>query len=162
MLIMFSDASEDAYGACAYVRWRLEDESFSSSLLCAKGRVAPIKRVTVPRLELCAAVIAARLHVFVKKECRFEFSKVLFIVDSKIVQAMIQKDSYGFKTYASVRVGEIQSATKKECWAWTESEQNIADWTTRMRLPNELDQNSELIRRLKSTLQSNLEVFTYD
>ena len=142
-LIMFSDASEYAYGGCAYIRWKLDNGTFSSSLLCAKGRVAPIKRVTIPRLELCAAVVASRLHVFIKKECRFKFEKVIFIVDSKIVQAMIQKESYGFKTYASVRVGEIQAATKKESWAWTESEENIADWTTRMRSPNELGQGSD-------------------
>ena len=143
MLILFSDASEDAYGACAYVRWEHVDKSFSAALLCAKGRVAPIKRVTVVRLELCAAVIAKRLYVFINEECRFDFSKVVFIIDSKIVQAMIHKDSYGFKTYASVRVGEIQAATDKHDWAWTESAENIADWTTRMRLPCELGQESE-------------------
>ena len=143
ILVMFSDASEYAYGGCAYVRWELDDSTFASSLLCAKGRVAPVKRVTIPRLELCAAVVASRLHVFIKKECRIHFAKVIFIVDSKIVQAMIQKDSYGFKTYASVRVGEIQAATKKESWAWTESDENIADWTTRMRSPYELGQESD-------------------
>ena len=142
-LILFSDASEEAYGGCSYLRWEHEDNSFSSTLLCAKGRVAPVKRVTIVRLELCAAVIAKRLYVFVKKHCRFEFAKVIFIIDSKIVQAMIQKDSYGFKTYASVRIGEIQSATEKQNWAWTESSENIADWTTRMRSPKELDQDSE-------------------
>ena len=143
LLVLFSDASEEAYGSCSYVRWELEDNSFSAKLLCAKGRVAPVKRVTIVRLELCAAVIAKRLYVFIKEQCRFKFAKVIFVIDSKIVQAMIQKDSYGFKTYASVRIGEIQSATEKESWAWTESSENIADWTTRMRSPNELDQDSE-------------------
>ena len=74
---------------------------------------------------------------------RFQFKSVHFIVDSKIVQAMMHKDSYGFKTYASVRVGEIQSSTVKESWAWTESENNIADWTTRVKSPAELDKGSE-------------------
>ena len=44
---------------------------------------------------------------------------------------MIQRDSYGFKTYAGVRIGEIQTATSKDSWAWTDSANNIADWITR-------------------------------
>ena len=67
----------------------------------------------MPRLELCAAVIGKRIFSFIIKECRYQFSKVIFVVDSEIIHAMIQRDSYGFKTYAGVRIGEIQSATSK-------------------------------------------------
>ena len=142
-LIIFSDASEEAYGACAYVRWPIGDDSFESSLLCAKGRVAPLKKISIVRLELCGAVIAKRLYCFINEECRFRFENVHFIVDSKIVQAMIHKESYGFKTYASVRIGEIQFATPKQCWAWIEGENNIADWITRPKTPEELSENGE-------------------
>ena len=104
MLILFSDASEEAYGTCAYVRWKHEDGNVTTNLIAAKGKVAPIKITSLPRLELCAALLSKRLYVFIDKECRFTFSTVMFVVDSSIVQAMIQKESYGFKTFVSVRI----------------------------------------------------------
>ena len=116
MLILFSDASEEAYGTCAYVRWKHVDGNVTTNLIAAKGKVAPIEVTTLPRLELCAAVLSKRLFSFIKKDSRFTFSKVMFIVDSSIVQAMIQKESYGFKTFAGVRIGEIQQSTEKNQW----------------------------------------------
>ena len=53
---------------------------------------------------------------------------------------MIQRDSYGFATYAAVRIGEIQENTNPRDWYWTEGENNIADWLTRGRRPAELGQ----------------------
>ena len=142
-MVTFSDASEKAYGSCSYVRWELVNGSFSSTLLCAKGRVAPTKKISIVRLELCAAVTAKRLFAFIEEESRFEFLKVIFVVDSKIVQSMIQKDSYGFKTFVSVRIGEIEAATDMKSWSWTESQNNIADWITRTKSPSELKEDSE-------------------
>ena len=55
---------------------------------------------------------------------------------------MIQKDSYGFNTFAATRIGEIQEGTKREDWYWTESKNNIADWITRGRKPQEIGQES--------------------
>ena len=75
MLIIFCDASEEAYGTCAYVCWECLDGSISTSLLCSKGKVAPTKRLSMPRLELCAALIGKR--IFIDKECRYQFSKVM-------------------------------------------------------------------------------------
>ena len=142
MLIIFSDASKSAYGTCAYIRWERVEDKACASLMAAKGKVAPIKIITLPRLELCGAILAKRLYVFIKKECRFEFSKIVFVVDSEIVQSMTQKDSYGFKTFASTRIGEIQESTSKDWWAWTTSENNISDWMTRPKKPEDLDENS--------------------
>ena len=143
ILVIFSDASEQAYGSCCYVRWEHGDRTFSSVLLCAKGRVAPVKKVSIVRLELCAAVTAKRLYTFILEESRLKFSKTVFVVDSKIVQCMIHKDSYGFKTFVSVRIGEIQGSTDTNSWSWTESENNIADWITRWKSPMDLKENSE-------------------
>ena len=143
ILIIFCDASKLGYGACAYVQWQHNSGSFSSILLCAKGRVAPLKVISIVRLELCGSIIGKRLYVFIESECRIQFAKVIFVIDSQIVQAMIQKESYGFKTFVSVRIGEIQGCTLKESWSWTESENNIADWITRMKSPKELSENSE-------------------
>ena len=55
---------------------------------------------------------------------------------------MIQKESYGFNTFAATRVGEIQQNTNPDDWYWTESKNNIADWLTRGKKPNDLNSES--------------------
>lgn len=55
----FCDASQNAYGACVYLRATSQSEVHSTRLLCAKSRVASLKTVSLPRLELCAAIVGA-------------------------------------------------------------------------------------------------------
>lgn len=57
----FCDASEVTYGACIYVCSLDEVGTFDTNLLCSKSRVAPQKCVTLPRLELCGAVLLTEL-----------------------------------------------------------------------------------------------------
>ena len=56
-------------------------------------------------------------------------------MDSEIVRAMVQKESYGFNTFAAIRVGEIQEGTSPSDWYWVEGKLNIADCTTRGKSP---------------------------
>ena len=142
-LVIFSDASEDAFGACAYIRWQIENGSFQSNLVVAKSRLSPMRKTTIPRLELNGALLAARLSNFITKEITTSFCKKYFIVDSEIVRAQIQRESYGFNTFAGVRIGEIQSVTDKNDWYWVEGSKNIADIITRGKNPLELGVESE-------------------
>lgn len=141
-LVMFSDGSNEAYGTCAYVQWHLANGTFVANLLAAKSRVTPIRKTTIVRTELNGALLSKRLSTFIKKESRLMFEKEFFLVDSEIVRAMIQKDSYGFNTYAAVRIGEIQEVTYPGDWHWIEGRLNIADWITRGKDPSELGENS--------------------
>lgn len=143
ILVMFSDGSDEAYGTCGYARWRLDNGTFGSILIAAKGRVNPIRKITIVRAELNGALMSKRLSAFIKKESRLKFQKEYFIVDSEIVRAMIQKESYGFNTYAAVRVGEIQEATDPSDWYWIEGQLNIADWTTRGKKPQDISEESK-------------------
>ena len=61
MLCVFSDASQYAFGACAYSRQRINDDQYQVRLIAAKSRLAPLKQLSIPRLELQAAVLASRL-----------------------------------------------------------------------------------------------------
>ena len=142
VLIIFSDASNEAYGSCAYARWKQRSGGFASSLIVSKNRLAPLKRISIDKIELCGAILNKRLKSFIDKECRYSFQRCYHIVDSQIVHAMIQKNSYGFNTFAATRIGEIQEGTNVEDWYWVESEYNIADWITRGKKPDEIGLNS--------------------
>ena len=130
-LVVFCDASEAAYGACAYVRWRVIDGTFSSRLLMAKKRIAPKRKITIPRLKLCAAVIGSRLQKQILSEMDFKFKCVICLTDSMIVRSQVQKDSYGFRTFTANCVGEIQQNGEPSEWFWISSEENPADMTSR-------------------------------
>lgn len=138
ILIIFSDGSSQAFGACAYIRWELRGGLFKSSLILSKYRLAPIKKMSIDRIELCGAIINKRLKVLVQQQCRYHFQKFYHIIDSQIVHAMIQKDSYGFNTFAATRIGEIQEGTDPKDWYWVESKYNIAVWLTRGKKPSKL------------------------
>ena len=141
-LIVFSDGSNDAYGTCAYARWKLDNGNFVCRLIGAKSRVAPLKRQTIVRIELCGAVLASRLAKFLRQEMEVTFDTVMFLVDSEIVRSMLQKESYGFNTFTAVRVGEIQENTDPSTWFWIEGRKNAADCVTRGKRPSELHQHS--------------------
>ena len=94
-LVLFSDASKEAYGAAACVRWLLTDGTVTARLIAGKNRIAPIKTVDIVRHELAGAVLSKRLRAFIQKESRYAFSAIYHIVDSEIVKAMISKENYG-------------------------------------------------------------------
>ena len=93
VLVIFSDASREAYGSAAYARWKIEPELFQSRLIIAKNRVAPLKTIDIVRLELIGAVLSKRLRCVIEKEMNIKFQKVYHIVDSEIVKAMRSKES---------------------------------------------------------------------
>ena len=86
-LIIFSDGSMQAYGACAYVRWQIDESKFVANLIVAKNKIAPVRRLSIPRLEHCGALMAARLRETIVKQFNWEFDSVFHIVDSSIVRS---------------------------------------------------------------------------
>ena len=93
-------------------------DNFESRLAIDKNRIAHIKQLSVPRLELCGAVLAARLREIIENEMDYKFCRVIHIVDSTIVRAQIQQESYGFGTFAATRIAEIQNKTEPSEWWW--------------------------------------------
>lgn len=81
----FADASELAYGTCLYVRSTDQAGNIHVQMLSSKSRVAPLKRLTLPRLELCAAKEAASLHSKVIKAIDLGQVRSTFWSDSTIV-----------------------------------------------------------------------------
>ena len=143
-LIIFSDGSDLAHGFAAYIRWRLDNGDYWCRLIMAKSRIAPVNKLSTPQMEMNAAVLSKRGRKVIEKEMQFDFEKVLQIVDSETVLSIINKTSTHFKVYEGVRVGEIQAASNGDmsCWAWISGQHNTADWLTRGRTPDELNQGS--------------------
>ena len=143
-LVILSDGSDLAYVFVAYIRWLLEDGSLWCRLIMAKCRVGSVNRLSTPQMELNAAVLSKRERRVIKQGSRFYFKCVLQIVDSETVLNMLNKTSTRF-VYEGVRLGKIQAATEGDmtCWAWMSVKDNIADWLTRGRSPQDLDEESE-------------------
>ena len=123
--------SEDAFGSCAYARWQLSSGEYDVRFIAAKSRVAPLKILTIPRLELQGAILASRLCKTIVDESRFQFEKVILFLDSKIVLAWIRSEARRFKPFVSVRVGEIQTNTDPSQWKHIPGEMNVADDVSR-------------------------------
>ena len=131
MLCIFSDASRKAFGACAYVRWCIANGKYESRFIAAKSRVAPLKELTIPRLELQAAVLASRLGKSIQEESRLQFEKIVYFIDSRIVLAWICSQARGYKPFVSARVAEIQNNSDPSNWKHVVGEQNVADSVSR-------------------------------
>nr|XP_054772116.1 uncharacterized protein LOC129280087 [Lytechinus pictus] len=131
ILCVFSNASEAAFGCCAYLRWQIADVSFATRFVAARSRVAPLKKLTIPRLELQAALMAERLFTAIKEETTLKLLETIFMTDSLITLAWIHSQSRMYKSFVSSRVGEIQSASKPENWRYVPGNMNPADKISR-------------------------------
>jgi len=109
------------------------DDNFRSTLLCSKSRVAPIKNktITLPRLELCGAVILVRLLKNVREALKIDFDGIYAWSDSTIALAWIAGDPSRQKTFISNRAAEIQSILPSDYWRHVKSEDNPADLISR-------------------------------
>ncbi len=112
-LHMFSDASKDAYAACAYLVCHYEESTPTSVLIASKSRVVPVKSITIPRLELMGVVISTCLANTILKSI-LEITKVTYWTDSTNVLFWVKNQSCNFKTFVARRIGEIQELTNPE------------------------------------------------
>ena len=127
----FSDASKDAIGASVYLRLVNHKEEVSTTLLFGQSRVAPVQSTSIPRLELCAAVLAVQAGARVLKEIDMEIDQVTYYTDSKVVLGYLQNDSRRFYVYVANRVQLIRRLTSPSQWRYIDTTQNPADLATR-------------------------------
>ena len=134
----FSDASEQAYAGVIYIRVTDSQGSVHVSLVTSKTKVAPIKRLTIPRLELCGAHLLAQLLHHVKEVFRLPLHNVYAWTDSTIVINWLIGDPRRFKTYVGNRVSQIVDLIAPDRWKHVNGIQNPADCASRGLFPSEL------------------------
>ena len=137
-LHIFCDASEFAYGAVAYLK--VYNENFGKvSFIMGKSRVAPIKMITIPRLELTAAVVAAKMYQFVKDEIDMTIDQVIFWTDSQVVLRYLHNTSSRFKVFVANRIQTIQEISNVQDWHYVPTNLNPADLASRGIQPYETE-----------------------
>ncbi|XP_018376448.1 PREDICTED: uncharacterized protein LOC108769759 [Trachymyrmex cornetzi] len=137
----FCDASNIGYGACIYVRSCGPQGNVAVRLLCGKSRVAPLKPVTIPRLELCGALLLAQLYQEVSHALQLKIDKAVFWCDSTIVLHWLNTSPHLLKVYVANRVATVQEITGSHQWRYIKSKENPADSISREQLPYDFSQN---------------------
>ncbi|GFY56127.1 integrase catalytic domain-containing protein [Trichonephila inaurata madagascariensis] len=139
--IGFADASSQGYGACLYVKSETANET-QIRLLCSKTRVAPLKILSIPRLELLAATLLSKLATKIVKIIDLKFDEVDLFSDSKVVLDWIQTQPHLLKVFVANRVCLIQELTQTFSWHHVTTKDNPADLisrgATKLQLQDEL------------------------
>jgi hypothetical protein len=127
---VFCDASERAYGAVLYIR-SVSETTCSVRLVCSKNRLAPLKKVTLPRLELLVALLGARLLRYFCHETGFDATRAILWSDSTVTLGWIRSDPNRWKTFVSNRITEILTSTTPSQWRHCPGSNNSADHLSR-------------------------------
>lgn len=135
----FCDASTVAYGAVVYARVCYSDGAVQSHITTSKNKLAPVQTLTVPRLELCAAVLGAKLAQKVARILGIKAEHLRYWTDSEIVLYWLLKFP---KVFISNRVASIQANSDVRRWAHVASKDNPADLISRGMEPTDLSKST--------------------
>ena len=138
----FADASMKAFGAVVYCRTTYRDHPPLITLVTAKTKVAKINPPTVPRLELCGAVLLVKLLTSRANILGVPPEQWHAWSDSSIVLAWLDGQPRQFKQYVFNRVSYILQATSPQQWKHVPTAENPADCASRGMMPGELLQHN--------------------
>ncbi|XP_072564870.1 uncharacterized protein, partial [Paramormyrops kingsleyae] len=127
---VFCDASIKAIAAVAYLRTINSNQIAKVGFIFGRTKLAPRPEITVPRLELCAAVLAVEVADAVIDEMDIRFDAVIFYSDSRVVLGYIHNESRRFYVYVNNRVQRIRKSTTPDQWRYVRSDRNPADEAT--------------------------------
>ncbi|XP_043069703.1 uncharacterized protein [Drosophila bipectinata] len=133
----FVDASQSAFAAVVYWRITYEDGDVQVRFVCAKTKCAPMRTMTIPRLELQAAVLGTRLMDTVRQSV--PIAEIVLWTDSKSTHRR-------YKQFVGNRVAEILESTKVAQWRWLPSADNVADDATRAQRSVDLSEESRWLK----------------
>lgn len=137
----FADASDRGFGCCVYLNVTLNRVS-ENFLLRAKSKVAPLKKISIPRLELLGCVLLVKLLNSLNfKNLPFTISETVYFSDSKVALAWIKTPPHRLQTFVANRVTQIIEKTDPTQWCYINTKKNPADCISRGLLPSELINN---------------------
>ncbi|XP_059217643.1 uncharacterized protein LOC131994781 [Stomoxys calcitrans] len=138
----FCDASKGAYCACVYLRCQTNTFTVFSNLFVAKSKVAPLKHVSLPRLELNGALLLALLIKFVLNIVKRDIASVTLWTDAAIVLGWLSKPPWSWEPYVANRTSQIHELTHGAKWRYVSTHDNPADLGTRGCKPSDLMGNN--------------------
>ena len=141
----FSDASKEAIGTAVYLREFDSGGEISVSLLYGRSKIAPVHSTSIPRLELCSAVLTTQAVRMIRRELDVEVNEEIYYSDSKVVLGYIQNESRRFYVYVANRVQTIHNATDPHQWRYIDTANNPADLATRCMSPDNLMESRWLL-----------------
>ncbi|XP_042230077.1 uncharacterized protein LOC121871731 [Homarus americanus] len=127
----FCDASQAAYSAVTYLRMVDSGGSIQCSFVYERAKLAPLKQLTIPRLELCAAVLAVNADRTIRREMTMTIHESYFWTDSMLVLQYITNSSRQFQTFVANRIAVIQELSRTDQWRHVGTSLNPADDATR-------------------------------
>ncbi|XP_069993531.1 uncharacterized protein [Penaeus vannamei] len=127
----FADASQVGYGIASYLRLESATGEVYCTLVMGRSRVAPLKRMTIPRLELTAATVAARMDQKLRSELNLRLEKSVFWTDSTSVLKYLFNEKARHQTFVANRVNLIRELSPIEAWRYVETRSNPADLASR-------------------------------
>ncbi|GFR30674.1 integrase catalytic domain-containing protein [Trichonephila clavata] len=134
---VFCDASERAYGACLYARHTVNNFA-EVNLICSRSKLAPVKKITLPRLELLAVLLGIRLLQYFYRETNMHSYTAVLWSDSTAALSWIKGDPNRWKTFVCNRSTEILQYTTPSQWRHCTGTDNPADHLTRGTFPSQL------------------------
>ena len=126
-LHLFSDASRQGYASVAYLRAKDENSQIHCAFVMGKARLAPVREISIPRLELTAAVISVKLSKIIREELDVNFQKVFYWTDSMSVLKCINNESKRFHTFESNGLTVIHKGSSHSEWHYVNRDNNSAD-----------------------------------
>lgn len=155
-LHVFTDASELGYGCAAYFRI-VSNGKVRCTLVMARSKVAPLKYQSIPRMELQAALLGARMLHAVSENHTLPIKEKYIHTDSEVVLAWIRSQHRNYKQFVAHRVGEILTLTDPENWRHVPSKENLADCLTKWGKDTEPNSNGRWFNGRNAFLYSGME-----
>lgn len=127
-LHVFTDASLDAYCGVCYFRFEFDDGLIKTCLVLSKCRVAPLKYLSIPKLELKGAVVGLQLAQVIREQHkRLNIASVKFWTDSEIVLKWIRGVHLKLQPFVAPRISEIRENSQISDWKHVPTKLNPAD-----------------------------------
>ncbi|XP_043240719.1 uncharacterized protein LOC122391120 [Amphibalanus amphitrite] len=131
----FADASSVAYGTVSYLRIACCDGRVHCAFVFGKARVLPLNgKLTVPRAELTAATLAARIEATLRRALQVKIDESVFWTDSTTVLRYLQNETTRFHTFVTNRLAVIRDVSSPAQWRYVDSANNPADDASRGQL----------------------------